>query len=85
MNFDPQVVLNEELPSQKYDSYSGNNNSVNTDTLDEPVIDTVVTSILQRKEISRRSTTRSPSRCGEKEITKKLSSNGSYGVLCLSL
>jgi hypothetical protein len=42
MNFDPHVVLNEELPTKKYESYAGGNNSVNTDTLDEPVLDTVV-------------------------------------------
>lgn len=42
MSFDPHVVLNEELPQNKYQSYSGGNSSTDTDTLDEPVLDTVV-------------------------------------------
>lgn len=59
MNFDPHLVLNEELPTKKYESYSVNNNSVNTDTLDEPVLDTVVKKCPLRRETSKRSMIRS--------------------------
>lgn len=41
MNFDQHIVLNEELPPKKYESYSVASNNV-TDTLDEPVVDTLV-------------------------------------------
>lgn len=41
MSLDPHVVLNEELPQQKYESYSSYA-VARSDTLDEPIIDTVV-------------------------------------------
>jgi hypothetical protein len=41
MSFDPHVVLNEKLPQQKYESYTSYAANT-TDTLDEPVLDTVV-------------------------------------------
>ncbi len=55
MIFDPQVVLNEELPTKKYESYSGGDGSVNTDTLDEPVLDTVVMNRPYRSETFKKS------------------------------
>lgn len=41
MSLDPHVVLNEELPQQKYESYSSYA-VARSDTLDEPIIETVV-------------------------------------------
>jgi hypothetical protein len=58
MSFEPHVELNEELPpTKKYESYSMSVNN-SGDTLDEPVIDTVVLEFLLRNETSNRSTTR---------------------------
>ena len=50
MNIDQPVVLNEELP-KKYENYSSSTDS-KISTLDEPVIDTIVRTVLNRKEIS---------------------------------
>lgn len=58
MSFDPHLELNEELPPQKYESYSAPSNNL-TDTLDEPIIDTMVPVHARRNEISDRFTTRS--------------------------
>lgn len=41
MNLEPHLTLNEELPQQKYESYSSYA-AARSDTLDEPIIDTVV-------------------------------------------
>ena len=41
MSFEPHIVLNEELPAKKYERYSATSNNA-TDTLDEPVVDTLV-------------------------------------------
>jgi hypothetical protein len=58
MSFDPHVALNEELPEKKYESYSMTAPNLG-DTLDEPVLDTVVHLKQCRKEISSRYTIRS--------------------------
>lgn len=70
MSFDPHVVLNEELPPKKYESYSAPASNYG-DTLDEPVIDTFVTHPTHRSAISNRSTRRSLSPCEAMEITRK--------------
>jgi hypothetical protein len=41
MSLDPHLALNEELPQQKYESYSSYA-AARSDTLDEPIIETVV-------------------------------------------
>jgi hypothetical protein len=56
MNGDP-VILNEELP-KKYESYSSSIPSKG-DTLDEPVLDTIVTHSPPRSATSQTSTKRS--------------------------
>ena len=47
MSLDTPVVLNEELPQQKYESYSSYA-VARSDTLDEPIIDTVVPHVSHR-------------------------------------
>lgn len=68
MNVDP-VILNEELP-KKYESYSSNV-APKTDTLDEPVIETIVTSLSSRNETSEISTKKLSSPSQDKETTRK--------------
>ena len=81
MNLDPHIVLNEEMtPPPKYESYSSGLKNI-SDTLDEPVLDTIVFNTLPRKEMSWKYTIRLASLCEEKEITKKSSSNGISGAL----
>ena len=47
MSLDPHIVLNEEMtPPPKYESYSSGLKNI-SDTLDEPVLDTIVLSPLQ--------------------------------------
>ena len=53
---DQPVVLNEELP-KKYESYSSSA-SAKANTLDEPVIDTIVLVFPPRKEMPWRSTSK---------------------------
>lgn len=77
MNIDQPVILNEEI-SKKYESYSSSVDA-KTETLDEPVIETVVYQILARNETSKISIKRSPQPSLGMGITKKLGSNGTYG------
>lgn len=67
---DQPVVLNEELP-KKYESYSSSA-STKANTLDEPVIDTIVLPFPPRKEMPWRSTSKSepPSEGDRKTIRK---------------
>jgi hypothetical protein len=57
MSLDPHIGLSEELPQQKYESYSSYAAN-RTDTLDEPIIETVVLYLRFRSETSSRCTTR---------------------------
>jgi len=51
MSLDPHIVLNEEMtPPPKYESYSSGLKNI-SDTLDEPVLDTIVLNHLPRKEM----------------------------------
>lgn len=76
MNADP-VILNEELP-KKYESYSSSV-APKTDTLDEPVIDTIVTSLTRRNAISPTFTRRSAPPSPALATTRRSPSSGISG------